>query len=246
MVQHRTLPEVCFELLSKEVQLERVSGFGDLEKVKLLNGEDGGGIKLYRGERIDKATLVDFTFRSGVAIPHYNNAAAVGAEVFQILPDLSYKVPIWGINSIILKNGEYHFDTDFSFGFDLVMDYEFTMKYLEPFNEVYKRFCGHPDFQRVTLDKTTTWVRSYISPVFIIAETTVDKVNTVYDLCAEFIRLWVRIWKEAEKKDDTFKQAQKKRIFSQYAGMKETDRMGKVLKQIYGEETFMKFFKAMA
>jgi hypothetical protein len=242
----KSLTEVCFELLSKEVKLERVTGFEDLENVRLLNGEEGGGIKIYQGERIGKVTLVDFRFKSGAPIPHYDNAIAVGAEVFQILPDLSCKVPIWGINSIILKNGEYHFDTDFSFGFDLVMDYEFTMKYLEPFNEVYKKFCRHPDFKRVTLDKTTTWVRAYISPVFIIAETTVDKVDTVYDLCAEFIKLWVRIWKEAEKRDEVFKQAQKKRIFSQYAGMKDTDRMGKVLKQIYGEETFMKFFKAMA
>lgn len=242
----KSLTEVCFELLSKEVKLERISGFEDLENVKLLNGEEGGGIKIYRGDRIDKVTLVDFRFKSGAPIPHYDNAIAVGAEVFQILPDLSCKVPIWGINSIILKNGEYHFDTDFSFGFDLVMDYEFTMKYLEPFNEVYKKFCRHPDLKRVTLDNTTTWVRTYISPVFIIAETTVDKVDTVYDLCAEFIRLWVRIWKEAEKRDEAFKQTQKRRIFSQYAGMKDTDRMGKVLKQIYGEETFIKFFRAMA
>jgi hypothetical protein len=245
-MENKSLSEVCFELLSNEVKLERVPGVEDLENVRLLNGEEGGGIKIYRGERIDKVTLVDFHFKRGAPIPHYDNAIAVGAEVFQILPDLSCKVPIWGINSIILENGEYHFDTDFSFGFDLVMDYEFTMKYLEPFNEVYKKFCRHPDFKRVTLDKTTTWVRAYISPVFIIAEATVDKVATVYDLCAEFIKLWVRIWKEAEKRDEVFKQAQKKRIFSQYAGMKDTDRMGKVLKQIYGEETFMKFFKAMA
>jgi hypothetical protein len=245
-MQNKSLSEICFELLSREVKLEKILGFEDLENVKLLNGEEGGGIKVYKGDRIDKVTLVDFRFKGGVPIPHYDNAIGVGAEVFQILPDLSYKVPIWGINSIILKNGEYHFDTDFSFGFDLVMDYPFTMKYLEPFNEVYKKFSIHPNFKRVTLDKTTTWVRAYISPVFIIAETTVDKVDTVYDLCAEFIKLWVRIWKEADKKDEVFKQAQKKRIFSQYAGMKDTDRMGKVLKQIYGEETFMKFFRAMA
>jgi hypothetical protein len=242
----KSLPEVCFELLSQEVRLERIPGFEDLEQVKLANGEKGGGIKIYKGDRIDKVTLVDFQFKSGVPIPHYDNAIGVGAEVFQILPDFSYKVPIWGINSIIFKDGNYYFDTDFSFGFDLVMDYEFTMKYLNPFNEVYKKFSGHPNFKRVTLDETTTWVRTYISPVFIIAETTVDKVDTVYELCAEFIKLWVKIWREAEKSDEAFKQSQKKRIFSQYAGMKNTDRMGKVLKQIYGEETFMKFFKAMA
>ena len=50
----KSLPEVCFELLSKEINLERVPGFEDLEKVKLLNGEEGGGIKLYRGERMGK------------------------------------------------------------------------------------------------------------------------------------------------------------------------------------------------
>jgi hypothetical protein len=245
-MQSKTLPEVCFELLLKEIKLERVPGFEDLENVKLANGEEGGGIKIYKGNKIEKVTLVDFEFERGAPIPHYDNAMGVGAEVFQILPDLSYKVPIWGVNSIILKNGEYHFDTDFSFGFDLVMDYEFTMKYLDPFNEVYKKFSKHPNLKRVTLDETTTWVRTYISPVFIIAETTVDKVNTVYELCSEFIKLWVNIWREAEKRDEAYKQAQKKRIISQYAGMKDTDRMGKVLRQIYGEETFLKFFRAMA
>jgi len=245
-MQSKTLPEVCFELLSREVKLEKIPGFEDLENVKLLNGENGGGIKIYKGDRIDKVTLVDFRFKSGAPIPHYDNAISVGAEVFQILPDLSCKMPIWGINSIIFKDGGYYFDTDFSFGFDPVMDYEFVMKYLDPFNEMYKKFCKHPDFKRVTLDETTTWVRTYISPVFVIAETIVDKVDTVYDLCAEFIKLWVRIWKEAEKRDEVFKQAQKKRILSQYAGMKDTDRMGKVLRKIYGEETFMKFFRAMA
>jgi len=245
-MESKSLPEVCFELLSKEVKLDRIPGFEDLEHVKLLNGEEGGGIKIYKGDKIEKVTLVDFQYKTGVPIPHYDNALSIGAEVFQILPDLSFKIPVWGINSIILKNGKYHFDTDFSFGFDLVMDYEFTMKYLDPFNSIYKKFCTHPDLKRVNLDETTTWVRTYISPIFIIAETTVKKVNMVYELCSEFIRLWVKIWREAEKRDEAFKQTQKKRLFSQYAGMRGTDRMGKVLRKIYGEDTFSKFFKAMA
>lgn len=245
-MQFISLPEVCFELLSKEIYLEKIPGFEELERIKLLNGEEGGGIKLYHGEKIEKVTLVDFHFKSGVPIPYYNNAISVGAEVFQILPDFTYKIPIWGINSIKFMDGNYYFDTDFSFGFDLVMDYDFVMKYLEPFNEVYKRFFRHPDLRIVSLDKTTTWVRTYISPVFIIAETKIEKINTVFELCAEFIKLWIKIWQEAEKRNEGFKETQKRRIHAQYAGMKETDRMGKVLKQIYGEETFKKFFKAMA
>jgi hypothetical protein len=51
---------------------------------------------------------------------------------------------------------------------------------------------------------------------------------------------------EAEKVDDAFKERQKQRIKSQYDGMHQTDRMGKILLGIYGKETFAKFFKAMA
>jgi len=75
-------------------------------------------------------TLVDLRFGAGIPVPHHDNKLSVGSEVFQILPDLKYKLPIWGINSIVMKDGTYHFDTDFTFGFDLVMDYQFTMKYL--------------------------------------------------------------------------------------------------------------------
>lgn len=242
----KSLTQACFDMLSQEVNLERVPGFEDIESVKLATGEDGGGIKIYKGEKIPKVTLVDLTFEAGVPIPAHDNQIGIGAELFQILPDFSYKIPIWGINSVILKDGTYTFDTDLSFGFDLVMDYEFTMKYLEPFNEVYKKFSNHKDLKRVFLDETTTWVRAYISPVFIIAETRVETVDTVYELCSEFIKLWVRIYREAEKKDVAFKESQQKRIASQYGGMKDTDRMAKVLMEIYGQENFSKFFKAMS
>ncbi len=241
-----SLPQTCFDMLSKEVALERITGLEDLEHLKLANGEDGGSIKIYRGEKIEKVTMVEFKFnREGVPLPHLKNELALGSQLFQIIPDFSYQIPIWGINGHIMQNGDFGFDTDLSFGFDLVMDYDFTMKYLDPFNAVYKKYWNHPDFKRVHLDDTTTWVRSYISPAFIMVETTLDKANTVYDLCSEFIKLWVRIWKEAERKDETFKEAQKRRIHSQYSGMQGTDRMTMILKKIYGEETFSKFFKAM-
>ena len=241
-----SLPQTCFDMLSKEVALERVRGLEDLEHLKLANGEDGGSIRIYKGEKIDKVTLVDLKFnRGGVRLPHLKNRLALGSQLFQIIPDFSYKIPIWGINGHVMKNGDFGFDTDFSFGFDLVMDYEFTMKYLEPFNKVYKKYWNHPDFERVYLDETTTWVRSYISPAFIIVETTLDRANTVYALCSEFIKLWVRMLKDAEKKDEAFKEAQKRRIVSQYSGMKGTDRMAVILKEIYGEGNFSTFFKAM-
>jgi hypothetical protein len=144
-----------------------------------------------------------------------------------------------------MKDGAYHFDTDFTFGFDLVADYEFTMKFLDPFNETYERFCRHKDLERVFLDETTTWVRTYISPVFIIAKTRVEKVAVVHELCSELIKCWVAMYKESAKGDERFKESQLKRIKSQYAGMRSTDRMGKVLMGLYGEDTFSKFFKAM-
>ena len=242
----KSLTEFCFETLTKEVNLKRVSGLDDVAKVKLLSGEDGGGIKVYKGdEKIDKITLVDLKYGGGIPIPHHDNALSTGSEIFQILPDLTYKLPIWGINSVIMKDGNYYFDTDFTFGFDLVTDYEFTMKYLNPFNQVYKKFWNHKDFKRVFLDETTTWVRTYISPVFVMVTTRVENVATVYELCAEFIKCWLTMAKEAEKGDEAFKQDQLKRIKSQYAGMQQTDRMGKVILEAYGQETFSKLMKAM-
>jgi len=245
-MNQKTLTEFCFETLSQHINLQRVPGFDDIENIQLPSGEEGGGVKLYNAEKIDKVTLVDFKFQKGVPVPYLDNRISVGAELFQIIPDFSYKIPVWGINSIIMQDGSYNFDTDFSFGFDLVMDYEFTMKYLDPFNVIYKKFCRNEGFKRVFLDETTTWVRAYISPVFIIAETTIEKVNTVYELCTEFIKMWVDIYKEAEAMDEVFKGKQQKRIFSQYAGMKDTDRMAKVILEVYGQETFSKFFKAMS
>ena len=57
------------------------------------------------------------------------------------------------------------------------------MKYLEPFDALHKKFLTHKDFHMVTMDKTTTWVWTYISPVFVIAETQVEKMDRVFD-CA--------------------------------------------------------------
>lgn len=240
-----SLPEFCFETLAAKIDLHRVSGFEDIENIKLLSGEEGGGIKIFNGKKTKRVNLVEFKFEKGIPLPHLDNKPSIGAEIFQISPDLSYKIPIWGINSIIMKDGTYYFDTDFSFGFDLVMDYEFTMKYLEPFNEVYKKFSCHPDFKLVPLHDTTTWVRTYISPVFITVITTVNKIQSVYDLAGELINLWVKIYKDANEKDEALKERRQKRITAQYAGMKDTDRMGKILLGAYGNETFAKFFKAM-
>ena len=75
----------------------------------------------------------------------------------------------------------------------------------------------------------TTWVRTYISPLFITAITTVEKVQTVFDLASEYIKLWVRMYREAAPVTEEFKELQQSRIKAQYAGMKNTDRMGKVL-----------------
>jgi len=241
----RGLTRFCFETLAREVALEKLPGLDNIGQVKLASGEEGGGITVYRGDRIDKVTLVDLTFGDGIPIPHHNNKLSVRAEIFQILPDLTYKLPIWGINSIVMQDGSYYFDTDFTFGFDLVTDYQFTMKYLEPFSAAYKKFWNHRDFKRVNLDETTTWVRTYISPVFVMVNTRVECVSTVYELCAEFIQCWLAMYREAEKKDEGFKQEQLKRIKAQYAGMQQTDRMGKVIMKAYGQETFAKFFKAM-
>ena len=240
-----TLPEYCFDVLSQEISLERVPGFEDIEAVQLASGEAGGGIQIYRGQDI-KVSLVDFRLGKGVPIPHHENRLGVGAEVFQISPDFTRKVPTWGINSIIMKDGTYYFDQDFSFGFDLVMDYEYTLKYLEPFTETYKKFFSNPAFKVVPLIDLTTWVRTYVSPVFFAALTTTDNVQAVYDLAAEYIKLWISIFKAEEKKDETFKEAQMKRIQAQYAGMQKSDRMGKILMQAFGPETFSKFFKALA
>jgi hypothetical protein len=144
-----------------------------------------------------------------------------------------------------MKDGSYYFDTDFTFGFDLVMEYDFTMKYLEPFNTIYKKYSRHKEFKRVFLDETTTWVRSYISPVFVMAATSMENVSTVFRLCDEFIKCWLTIYREAEKKDQDFKETQLKRIKARYGGMRQTDRMGKVLLKAYGQETFSQVFKAM-
>jgi|GEM_PF-716129 len=245
-MSRKSLPEACFEILEREIKLQRISGFEDLERVKLLNGDDGGGLKIYTGDKINRVVLVDFKLGEGVPVPHHDNRLTVGAEIFQVAPDFSCKLPIWGINSVIMKDGTYYFDSDFSFGFDLVEDYGFTMKYLEPFQEVYRKFSRHPDLQIVPLADLTTWVRTYISPVFISAIATVDKLQPVYDLAAELIKLWVRMHADAQPQDESFREKQRRRIQAQYAGMKNTDRMGKILLGAFGGETFGKFFKAMS
>jgi len=241
-----SLPQFCYETLSKALRLERVAGFEDIEHVKLLSGEDGGGIQIYRAEKISRINLVDFRLGAGVPVPHHENRPCVCTEVFQIAPDLSYRLPIWGINSVVMQDGTYYFDTDLSFGFDLVMNYQFTMKYLDSFSEVYKKFSTHPDLRIVPLSETTTWVRTYISPVFITAVASADKLQAVYNLAEEYIMLWLRMYRDAERGDEAFKKQQQARIHAQYAGMKNTDRMGKVLLGAFGQEVFAKFFKAMS
>ncbi|MCX8042613.1 MAG: hypothetical protein N3B18_00640 [Desulfobacterota bacterium] len=241
-----SLPETCFELLSREIPLKKRQGHEDIEKLYLLSGEDGGGITLYTGEKIARVALVSFRFGNGVPIPHHENRLAIGAEIFQIMPDFSYKLPVWGINSVIMKDGTYYFDTDLSFGVDLVREYDFVMKYLEPFDVAYKKFNRNPDLKIVAFGELTTWVRTYISPVFFTAVTTVDRIKTVYDLAAAYISLWVHMYRDAADPHPDLKQAQQERLHLQYAGMKHTDRMGKVLQEAFGQETFAKFFKAMA
>ena len=106
-----SLTEFCLETLSKNISLTRVPGLDDLAEVKLLTGEDGGGIKVFRGKHIDKVTLVDLHFGDGIRVPHHDNRLSVQAEIFQILPDFTFKMPIWGINSIVMKDGSYYFES---------------------------------------------------------------------------------------------------------------------------------------
>ncbi len=91
----------------------------------------------------------------------------------------------------------------------------------------------------------TMWVRTYLSPVFIMVNTRVEHLDVVHELCDELIQCWLRMYRDAEKQDEAFKQQQLKRITAQYAGMQQTDRMGKVMMDVYGRENFGKFMKAM-
>jgi len=240
-----TLPEFCFDVMSRGLNLERVAGFEDVEQVKLLNGEEGGGIKIYTGEGGVKVTLVDFKLGEGVPVPHHDNRLCVGAELFLVSHDLSRKVPTWGINNIIMKDGMYYFDCDFSFGFDLVMEYDYMQKYIAPFNDTYQKFAKHPDFTPVTFYESTPWVRTYISPLFLSAITTTDKAETVFEFAEACIQQWLAMFRGEGKVDAAFQQSQQKRLQARNAGSKDSDRMGKVLFGAYGKETFAKFFKAM-
>ncbi|RMF95360.1 MAG: hypothetical protein D6734_05705 [Candidatus Schekmanbacteria bacterium] len=241
-----SLPEYCFEVLSKEIELRKVEGLEDIETLKLPDGKDGGSIKKYTAEGISTVAQVHFKFGDGIPVAHRNNQIVTDAELFIIRPDFSRKVPSWGINTVIAKDGTYYFDTDFSFGFDLVTDYEFTMKYLDPFTPILQDYAKNKGLNVIPFYEWTTWVRTHTSPVFMIAETTIDNSSTVQGLASEYIKLWVKIFKEAEIGGEELKNQQESRIRAQMAGMRDTDRMGKVIRNVYGEENFVKFFKALA
>ncbi len=241
----KSLTNVCLEMLSKEINLQRIPGFEDIESVKLASGADGGGISLYNGEKIGKVTVADFSYGNGVPITHRQDRIGMTAELFQIMPDFSYKLPAWGIDSVLFEDGTYWFDTDFFFGFDLVNDFDFVMKYLDPFNEVYKKFFNNKDIRVYSMAEVTTWVRTHISPCYIIAELPVAKVDAVYELASALIKLWVTMYNDAEKQDESFKKSQIKRITSIYGKMETGDRMAEILCDVYGKKTFAKLFQAI-
>ena len=241
----KSLTNVCLEMLSKEISLQRIPGFEDIESVKLASGADGGGISLYNGEKIGKVTVADFSYGNGVPITHRQDRIGMTAELFQIMPDFSYKLPAWGIDSVLFEDATYWFDTDFFFGFDLVNDFDFVMKYLDPFNEVYKKFFNNKDIRVYSMAEVTTWVRIHISPCYIIAELPVAKVDAVYELASTFIKLWVKMYNDAEKQDESFKKSQIKRITSIYGKMETGDRMAEILCDVYGKKTFAKLFQAI-
>ena len=240
-----SLTNVCLEMLSKEINLQRIPGFEDIESVKLASGADGGGISLYNGEKIGKVTVADFSYGNGVPITHRQDRVGMTAELFQIMPDFSYKLPAWGIDSVLFEDGTYWFDTDFFFGFDLVNDYDFVIKYLDPFNEVYKEFFSNKDIKILSMAEVTTWVRTHISPCYIIAELPLAKVDAVYELASELIKLWITMYNDAEKQNESFKKSQIKRITSIYGKMEDEERMADILSDVYGKETFAKLFKAI-
>jgi len=57
-MEGKGLTGYCFEILSKELPLQRVAGLDDIENVKLLSGQDGGGIKIYQGEKKSQLTRI--------------------------------------------------------------------------------------------------------------------------------------------------------------------------------------------
>ena len=240
-----SLTNVCLEILSKEINLQRIPGFEAIESVKLASGADGGGISLYNGEKIGKVTVADFSYGNGAPITHRQDRIGMTAELFQIMPDFSYKLPVWGIDSVLFEDGTYWFDTDFFFGFDLVNDYDFVMKYLDPFNEVYEKFFNNKDIKILSMAEVTTWVRTHISLCYIIAELPLAKVDAVYELASELIKVWMRMYNDAERQDESFKKSQIKRITSMYGKMKNEERMAEILCDVYGKKTFAKLFQAI-
>ena len=87
--------------------------------------------------------------------------------------------------------------------------------------------------------------RTYVSPLFFRAVAKTDKLESVYNLAADLIRLWITTFRDAEQGDQVLKESQAQRLKARNEGSKNSDRMGKVLLGAYGKETFSKFFKAM-
>ena len=66
---HKSLTQFCFETLAKEIKLERITGLEDIEQVKLLSGEEGGGINFTRGTKLIKFPWLTLNTRAVFPFP---------------------------------------------------------------------------------------------------------------------------------------------------------------------------------
>jgi hypothetical protein len=104
-VKKTSLTKICLEMLSKEIHLQKIPGFEDIASLKLSSGADGGGISLYNGEKISRVTAADLSYGNGAPITHRQDRIGMTAELFQVMPDFSYKLPAWGIDSVLFEDG---------------------------------------------------------------------------------------------------------------------------------------------
>jgi hypothetical protein len=212
------------ERIVSELALEPMTRFDELLDLKNLKGESTGHIKVFSGERIEKASSLSIDIAPGM---RYFN--------IHIIPDPGYRIPRYLFEGMLTNRGS-QVSMDLFPDVDEAMNIDYLKTNFDGARKIYDEARNN---ERLKFENSRQMhMRAFASPFFLcIFDTPEDTLAELETIAARYLDEWFGLYSNAVSvtPEEAKRTRQRRLHMAQTLIAEDPDRH--MVVQIYGEET---------
>lgn len=208
--------------IEQELHAVETTDFPELQDIKNLAGDSTGFVRVYRGDRLAKATYLSVN-------------VAPGARYFnvQITPEPVYDAPRFSMEGMVTVHGS-QVSMDMFPDLDMFMDVRHMLEQMKGVNEVYEAAKQTDiDFRPSRLPH----MRAFCSPYFLnVFKASTQQLPEIDALAHRYFDEWKKIFINAKQTDSATAEDRRRRRRHMSDLVIELDPDRQMIVQVYGED----------